>query len=205
MSAQPSAATRACLWAAAAVPVLYFGAQIAAAPFFPGYRFLTDSASLLGSDRSTLPQILNTGAFLTGVAALAAAYGVFQGLRALGSRSVWSWLVALSIVSTGVSSIWASIFHLPDPRHNPGALGAGTFLGPLAFLLAFWSLRCARHLRIYLAINLAAIAVLVPIMAGLTGVDLQRYGGLLQRCVAAVFYVPIGVIGWFLLRQGRRC
>jgi Protein of unknown function (DUF998) len=194
-------ATRFGLLAAVAVPVLYFGAQLAAAPFYPGYSFLSDAASLLGSDRSALPAVLNVGAFLTGTAALLASYGIAHGLSRAGAKRVWIWLVVLSVISTGASSIWASIFHLPDPRHNPGALGAGTFAGPLVFLLAFWSVRQASSMRIYLGINLVAFGLLAPILSGHAGIDLSHYGGLFQRFAAVVAYVPIAVAGSFLLRR----
>ena len=189
------------LSAAIAVSFLYFGAQLAAAPFFPGYSFLTDSASLLGSDRSTLPLVLNTGAFLSGVAALAAAYGIAAALKQSGVRRIWIWLVALSLVSTGAAAIWASLFHLPDPRHNPGMIGAGMFAVPIVLLAALWSVSGARAIKVYLVINLVALGVLILVMAGLTTIDLSRYGGLCQRFIAAVIYVPIGMVGWFLLRR----
>jgi hypothetical protein len=47
------------LLAAFAVPFTYFGAQIAAALFFPDYSALTVSVSDLGSNRSTMPAVLN--------------------------------------------------------------------------------------------------------------------------------------------------
>ncbi|HET6331169.1 MAG TPA: DUF998 domain-containing protein [Holophagaceae bacterium] len=192
------------LFAAVAVPALYFGAQLAAAPFYPGYSFLTNSASMLGSDRSTLPAVLNTGALLTGIAALMAAYGLFRSLSAVGARSIWSWLVALSVVSTGAASLWASAFHLPDPRHNPGALGAGMFAGPVLFLLALWPVQQAKGLKIYLVLNLLIFALLIPVMAGFAGINLAHYGGLLQRFAAAVLYIPIGVVGHSLLRRTKQ-
>lgn len=193
--------TRAGLVAAVAVPVLYFGAQLAAAPFYPGYSFLTDSASMLGSDRSTLPAVLNVGAFLTGIAALWAAFGLLRGLPVVGARPVWVRLVALSAASMGISSIWASLFHLPDPRHNPGALGAGTFLVPVVLPLALWPVQRGRALKVYLLVNLMAFLLLIPIMAGFAGIDRSHYGGLLQRCVATVVHVPVGVAGCALLRH----
>jgi len=204
MSARASvAATRLGLWAAIAVPFLYFGAQLAAAPFYPGYSFLSDSASLLGSDRSTFPAVLNTGAFLTGMAALAGSYGMFRRLSSLGARPVWTWLVFLSVVSTGAASLWASTFHLPDARHNPGALGMGTFFGPALFLVALWPLAGTKGMKAYLIADLLAFALVAPVIAGVTGISLPRYGGLLQRIAAMILYVPIGVMGCFLLRQHR--
>ena len=204
MKQTPPFATRIGLLAACMVPLLYFGAQLAAAPFFPGYSFLTHSASMLGSDRSTLPQVLNTGAFLTGAAALMAAFGMNIALKALGAQTILRWLVTLAVASMGVSAIWASLFHLPDPRHNPGVLGAGIFLVPFVFPAALWRLSGVRRIRLYLIGNLLVFAGLACIMSGLTGIDLAHFGGLLQRCLAAVTYVPVGVVGWFLFSRIRR-
>ena len=50
------------LFAGVAVPLLYFGAQAIAAPFFPDFNFWAHTASLLGSDLSTRPDVLNGGA-----------------------------------------------------------------------------------------------------------------------------------------------
>jgi hypothetical protein len=62
------------LLAGAIIPFLYFGAQGLAAPFFPGFSFWAHTASVLGSDLSTRPAILNAGAALCGAAGLAASY-----------------------------------------------------------------------------------------------------------------------------------
>lgn len=192
------------LIAAVGVPIIYFGSQVVAAPFYPDYSFLANSASQLGSDRSDLPAVLNTGAILTGLLALLGAYGLTRTLPTIGVRRVWASLVGLSLVSTGLAAIWAGTFHLPDPRHNPGALGAGTFAGPLLLLLAVWPLPQARTLKVYLAGNLLAFAALAPILGGATALDLQSYGGLFQRLAACVFYLPIGVVGHFAIGRVSR-
>ena len=96
-----------CLIAATAVPVLYFGAQIAAAPFYPGYSFARDSASMLGTSSSSHPWILNLGAILTGIAALLGAVGLFLRLGA-GTNRLIAWLNGVAMVATGVMSIIVS-------------------------------------------------------------------------------------------------
>ena len=40
---------------AIAVPLLYYGVQLVAAPFFPDFSVLSTTASELGSDRSPRP------------------------------------------------------------------------------------------------------------------------------------------------------
>src|SRR5688500_4423179 len=87
------------LAAGIAVPFLYYGAQLLAAPYFPGFSVLVHSASMLGSDLSTRPWILNTGAILTGVAGSIAAYGFFHGLRSIGTHPVLVWLTTAALLS----------------------------------------------------------------------------------------------------------
>src|SRR3954454_13092742 len=60
---------------AVALPFVYFGIQLAAAPFYPGYSFLTRDASTLGSDGSTAPWIFNGGPLLVGTLELVTAAG----------------------------------------------------------------------------------------------------------------------------------
>ena len=173
------------------VPFLYFGAQLAAIPFYPGYDIVRQSASELGSDRSNRPQVLNIGAALTGIAAILSSYGF---LRRLGARRPLAWLLFLAILSTGAGALWAGYFHLPDPRHNPRAIGAGAFLLPALFAATMWKTR----LRPYVAINCALFLALIPVMAGVTGLPLDQFRGALQRVAAAVLYVPIGVVAAWL-------
>ena len=56
--------TKLMLCAAVAVPLLYFGVQLIAAPCYPGYSFATDTASMLGTAASRHPGIFNDGAIL---------------------------------------------------------------------------------------------------------------------------------------------
>jgi hypothetical membrane protein len=50
------------LYAAIAMPLIYFGTQLIAAPFYPGYSFAQDTASMLGTTTSRQPWIFNLGA-----------------------------------------------------------------------------------------------------------------------------------------------
>jgi hypothetical protein len=63
------------LYAAIAMPVIYFGTQVIAAPFYPEYSFARDRASILGTTSSEQPWIFNLGAVLTGAAGLVGAFG----------------------------------------------------------------------------------------------------------------------------------
>src|SRR5262249_42897217 len=55
-----------------AVPLLYYGVQLVAAPFFADFSVLSTTASELGSDRSSHPWIFKLGAIFTGIAAIVA-------------------------------------------------------------------------------------------------------------------------------------
>ncbi|MGL6290300.1 MAG: DUF998 domain-containing protein [Silanimonas sp.] len=195
------AITRLSLFAALAVPVLYFGAQAAAAPFFPGFRFTEHTASILGSDLSLRPEILNSGAVLTGLASFVSAWGVFVGLRSAG---VWTWnaaALALCAVSFGAASVWAGIHPLPDPQHNPGALGIGMFAAPFLAFVASLALPNSKALRIYLGLNVVGFGIVSCLYAGVIPVDLQRYAGAVQRLGTLVMLLPMAILAAVLLRK----
>src|SRR5258708_39121419 len=109
--------TSLCLLAAAAMPLLYFGTQIAAAPFYPGYSFSQQSASMLGTHFSRHPWIFNVGSMLTGFAALGAALGLYR-VFLRKSHFLLSLLIGLSVACTGVVCLKGGMFPLPDPRHS---------------------------------------------------------------------------------------
>lgn len=197
------------------IPFLYFGIQLVAAPFYPGYSFLNQDASTLGSAGSSFPVLFNTGAMLVGVATLIAAWGFWQALWALDVHPLVAGLTALALVSSGLGSLNAGIFPLPDPRHSGGPLGLGTFLLPVLLPIAIWPQRAAQPLKAYLAANLLAFVALIPIMSGLiqvlginAGLELHsyqnwlnEYHGLLQRFTALLVFVPIAVVAHFLLKR----
>jgi hypothetical membrane protein len=204
----------------AAVPILYFGIQIAAAPFYPGYSFLSRDASSLGSDRSSFPAIFNVGSLILGLLSLIASWGFFSSFRRLGLSPLFGLLVSLAVVAFGLGSINAFLFPLPDPRHTSSVLatlGGFFFLLPFLLPISIWRLPDARAIKIYCAANIVAIVGLVPIMSGLVQrwsmmahVEMPRfqnflnnYQGLLQRIAAAVVIVPIGVTALFLARRIR--
>jgi hypothetical membrane protein len=203
-----------------AVPFLYFGVQFAAAPFYPGYSFLTRDASTLGSPGSSLPAVFNIGAICVGILMFIAAWGFLRAFRFLGVRNFIAWPTALAILSGGLGSLNAGLFPLPDPRHAGGVLascGAGIFLLPFLLPLAIWKLLDRGPVAKYFVTNVIALAALFPIMSGfvqrsgvLTGVAmvwyqtfLNNYQGLLQRIFALIVFVPIAVSALFLSRLQR--
>jgi|KBSMisStandDraft_5_1062788.scaffolds.fasta_scaffold301937_1 hypothetical membrane protein len=199
-------------------PVAYFGVQLLAAPFYPGYSFLSRDASTLGSEGSSLPVIFNVGAIVTGVAALVASIGFVTTLRQLRVRAMVASLTAAAVASGGLGAINAGLYPLPDPRHAGGLLsqlGFGLFLVPILMPAAIWRLPRAETMRRYLVVNGLVLAAMVPVMSGLiqraaiaAGIELagyqyflNNYQGLLQRIVAATVFLPIGVVAHFLARR----
>jgi hypothetical membrane protein len=186
-----------------AAPLVYFGVQIIAARFYPGYSFLRNTASQLGSDSSTFPAILNVGAILTGIAILFASIAFFLMLLRLGTAPIFVWLTALVMISFGVLGIRAGLFPLPDPRHSPGLLGFSAFLIPPLFAAVIWKRDDAKAVKVYLIVNVILLVALIPVMSGMAGLNTQPYQGLLQRIAAMIVYLPIGVVACYLLRKFR--
>jgi hypothetical membrane protein len=185
------------------VPVLYFGTQLLAAPFFPGYSFLSMVASLLGSDLAIYPAIFNVGAMITGIATIIASVGFFLALQHLGTNSFLAGLTSLAVLLNGLGSIWAGFFPLPDPRHSSNPFTVGIFLFPLLLTFAVWKLSHATPIKTYLVITNLLFIALIPIMSGAAGINTQGYQGLLQRVTALVFFIPISVGSYFLLKQSK--
>lgn len=184
------------LWAALAMPLLYFGVQLMAAPFYPGYHFATDTASMLGTSLSRHPGIFNTGAILTGIAGLVGAFGLLLGLRGATARWICI-LIAIGVLSNGVMSFKAGLFPMPDPRHATWQfLLFPTLLTPLLFLSATWRIL---WLRIYLLLDVACLLYLLPYMMHRMAPILPE--GTMQRLFALVIFVPIGVVALALLRR----
>jgi hypothetical membrane protein len=185
-----------------AVPLLYYGVQVIAAPFFPGFSLLGTTASELGSDLSNRPSIFNAGTILLGIAALVAAVGFLRALLNLGAHPILAWITSIDVAATGLSSLWAGIFPLPDPRHggHPAFLIAMLLL-PFIMATTLWTLGASPPLKSYFAATIGLLLVMFPVMSGMTELDTHDYRGLFQRIFALTVFPPIGV-GAFVL--GRR-
>lgn len=184
------------LLAAIAVPFAYFGAQAVAVPFFPEYSLFTTSASDLGSDRSLRPSVLNTGALLTGLLAVLGSLGLAIALPAIKAPQVLSWLLAACVASIGLAAAWAGLHPLPSAEHDPGALGAGMFAAPFISALLTWRVDALKYLRWPLTLNLAAFAACGSVLSGAAGPNVAAYGGLAQKFLAAVCFVPSAIIAF---------
>ena len=185
------------LWAAVAVPLVYFGVQLIAAPFYPGYSFAADTASILGTSASRHPAIFNNGAILDGIAALIGAGGLFLGLS--GAARGWlRALLAVGVFSNGALSLKAGLFPMPDPRHASWQfLLFPILITPLLMLAATW--RTSAWLRIYLLMNVICLLLTVPMMMHRMAPIWPE--GAMQRVFAFLVMVPIGVVAFVLLRK----
>jgi hypothetical membrane protein len=191
--------TRLMLWAAVAVPLLYFGVQLIAAPYFPGYSFATDSASMLGTAASRQPGIFNSGAVLDGIAGLFGAAGLFFALSGVASRWLRA-LIAMGVLSNGVLSLKAGLFPMPDPRHASWQfLLFPILITPLLMLAAMW--RTSVWLRVYLLVDIVCLLLTVPMMMHRMAPIWPE--GAMQRLFAFVVMLPIAVVAFVVLRKSR--
>jgi hypothetical membrane protein len=184
------------------VPIFYFGLQIAAAPFYPGYNFLSQTASELGSNQSAYASTFNIGIIILGIVTLIAALGCLQALLRLGINPILSWLTAIAIAANGVSSIWAGTFPLPDPKHAGLPIATiGIILFPFLLTAALWKRKDISPVKIYLIISILMILAIIPLMSGAVQIDINLYRGLIQRIFAVATFGPIGIGAYFLAKS----
>lgn len=187
-----------CLLAAVATPILAIASQIAAAPFYPGYSFTLQSGSMLGTRFSRHPWIFNTGELLTGIAALAAAFGLYRSFRRRANVLI-SGLIGFSVACIGVMTVKAGLFPMPDPRHNSWAILFDFMLiTPHLMLIGLWKKGQSLGVRAFLICTIAFLLLLIPLAPSLGR-------GTLQRILDAAILVPVGVVGFYFWRepQGR--
>jgi hypothetical membrane protein len=189
------------LWIGVAVPFLYYGIQAAAAPFFPGFRFVGTTASELGSELSRHRAIFNVGIMVQGAASLIASLGFLLAFRRLGVHSLLAWPTSLAVAMNGVQTLWAGAFPMPDPRHG-GHPAFIVFMLALPVLLAasMWG-RVDGRGRAFFVASLALLAAMVPVMTRMTGLDTYTYRGLVQRVFTLAIFPPIGVASYLLIRR----
>jgi hypothetical membrane protein len=186
-----------CLLSAAAMPIIFFGTQVAAAPFYPGYSFSQQSISMLGTSFSRRPWIFNAGETLTGITALAAALGLFQVFRRK-TNFLLSSLIGFAVSCIGIMAVKAGTFPMPDPHHNSWELLQNfIIITPHLMLLGLWKQGHSLGLRTYLLLSIALLVLLVPLSSRLGS-------GTLQRLISAGTLVPVGVVGFSFWRELRR-
>ena len=184
------------------VPILYYGMQIIAAPFYPGYNFLSQTASELGSSQFTYASTFNVGIIILGIITLIAAVGWLQALLRLGTNPILSWLTTIAVIANGLSSLWAGFVPLPNPNHGgPPPLALGVILLPFLLTAALWKRSDVRPLKIYLILSIGIIVTNMLLMSGTIQVDLNLYRGLIQRIFALAIFGPIGIGAYFLAKS----
>ena len=183
------------------IPFMYFGIQLLAIPFYPGFNILINSASDLGTAHSLRPWIFNLGAIATGLITFASVYGFYQSLRSSGTNFPLTALVCLSLMCYGTSSLAAGVFPMPHPYHGAGPAQFGIILGPVLFVAAFWKRRRG-WVFWCLAACLALFAVVLVLMRpAVTGINTDPIMGLLQRILAVAGFAPRGLAAYDLLKQ----
>lgn len=184
------------------VPVLYYGIQLLAAPTYPGYSFIGNVASELGSDKSPYAGVFNIGIFAVGVAALLASVGFLLTLKQRGTHLVLASITALAVACNGFQSLWAGLHPMPDPRHggHPAFLIAMLAL-PYLMSAAMWRHLDSRWLKAYYVASMLVIVVMAPIMSGKMGVDTVALRGLLQRILTLGVFPTIGVSAYLLAKK----
>jgi hypothetical protein len=203
-----------------AIPFVYFGIQIVAARFYPGYSFFNRDASTLGSEGSTAPWIFNVGTLAVGLCEVVAAWGFLRGLPRVRAGALLAWATCVALVSAALGSLNAFLHPLPDPRHTEGVLsilGAGVLLLPVITGLILWRLRGRALVTPALVLSVLVWLILIPIMSGLVQrlsiaaqIDMPRfqaflngYHGVLQRIAAAAVFGPVAFAAWLLRRFSR--
>ena len=186
-----------------AIPFLYFGIPVIAAPFYPGYSFIRNTASDLGSNHAVYPLPVNAAIILLGIATLLAAFGFLRAFLRLGTHPLLAWIASIAVCSNGLGTLLSGIFPSPDPRHGGGIWGIGTFLLPFIMAIVLWKRSDSRLLKGYLVANMMLFAAMIPIMSGMVEIDKSMIRGLLQRILALTAYTPIGVAAYMLHKRLR--
>ena len=118
------------------VPLIYLGAVLGAAWFYPGYSHVTQYVSELGAKASPHREIFNYGLQAGGVAAILGAFGFFLALHKLSRGFVFATLTTVAIGLWGISMVMGGLYPMPDPRHGAYGLGMALNAAPLLLLLA---------------------------------------------------------------------
>lgn len=170
------------LYAAVAVPVIYFATLLIAGWFYPGYSHATQYASELGSAGARWPAIFNAGILLGGAACIAGSLGLHRGLRRTGTGKTLATLLALCTALWGVAFLFGALFPMPDERHGGFGVGLAIQFAPLFAALAFR--RAPRGLRWVAAVlwlDFLAMSAMFVIMMGVGGLVTHDNVGLFQR------------------------
>jgi hypothetical membrane protein len=189
------------LWMGVFVPILYFGLQLVAAPFYPNYSLLSNTASELGASSFVYGGIVSMAIIAVGVLTLIAAAGYGVALWRARTPILLIGLACLTLAANGVQTILAGVYPMPDPRHaGIPILTLGMIAFPLVLALVAWRLKSMRPALPFIAIGIVCVLALMPIMSGAVQIDTRPYIGLIQRVLALAIFAPIGIGAFLLLR-----
>ena len=201
--------TRWALRAGAIVPLAYCSACVIAACFYPGFSFVSQPVSELGSlvalDQAH-PWIFNDGVIATAAAVLFGAIGIVSTHHRSGGHIVIAALLMLAMALVAMSTAIVGLVPWPDQRHGgpdpfggPGWLASAFLLTPVLLAIAMWK-RSDGMLRACLAGGVLLIAVLTVVRSGVTGVEHGGpHEGLVQLLFAVAVYGQIGICSMWLL------
>lgn len=193
--------TRILLWAGILIPVVYFGLLIAAPLIYPGFSYVTQYASEMGSADARYPAVFNTGVMLCGVLGLVASFGFFHAVRRLGGNTLLAALTGLTLFLFGIATFMGGRFPMPDERHGGYGLGLALNLAPLFLALALWRVRSLRGFCVFLLAVFVVMAFFIAVMFGVGGLVTRANVGLWQRGNALAGFPWIGIAAWVLRKK----
>jgi len=192
------------LGAAVLIPFIYYGVQFLGAAYNPGYSFIRQVASELGSNRATRPMLFNVGIMVQGVVTLVASFGFLRATRRLGVHPTLSLLLFLALATNGTNMLWAGHFPLPDPRHaGQPPFVIAMFLLPILLTAALWQ-GSGAILKTYLVATLILLAAMMAMRSSPAGVDTSHVRGLTQRLYTLTVFPVVAVSAIVLALRYRR-
>ncbi len=184
------------------VPLVYFGVQGVTSLGYPGYSFVANTASELGSDRSPWARGFNITVMVLGVVIAMFGASAAMGLRSLGTQ--WWRVVPLviAVLTISVQTFWAAYFPLPDPRHG----GHPVFIVGMMLLLPSMLLALWNHMGVaargYFFFTHVHVAVMILIFSGVLFSDaFVDAAGLKQRLFTLALFPPFAVAGVVMWRR----
>jgi hypothetical membrane protein len=192
---------RVLLLAGIAVPVAYFGLLIIAPLIYPGFSYVTQYASEMGSAGARHPAVFNVGVMLCGAAGLLASFGFFHAVRRLGGNTLLAALTGLTLFLFGIGTFMGGRFPMPDERHGGYGLGFAFQLAPLFLALALWPRPSLRGLCIFLLVAFAVMTFFIAVMMGVGGLVTRANVGLWQRGNALAGFPWLAIAAWRLRKE----
>ena len=196
------AVTLTALGAGVLIPFIYYGVQIVGAFYNPGYSFVHQVASELGSNHAARPMVFNIGIVVQGVVTLIASFGFLRATRRLGVNPSLSLLIFLALATNGIQMLWAGHFPIPDPRHaGQPPFVIAMFLLPILLSAGLWRGSDA-ILKAYLIATLTLLAVMTVLASG-SVMDTSHLRGLTQRLYTLAVFPVVAVSAVVLARRYR--